>query len=419
MTLPDYIPVIRRWRLVIVAAVLIGVLIGWVSAPGGATPVTFEATHTLLLDPSAQDPTLINRAAVLATLGAVPDRVAARLQLDPRLVRSMVSAGTRDAVGQLLITGRSSDPQQAEALADVTAEEVVVGSGGAGSALRTLERAKAARVAAGEVFGPRSGVGRGVLLGAFGLLLGIAAAFAIERFDTRIRSSRSAEGALGRPVLAEVPPFPTSPEGRLLDASHPPELVESFRRIATYVDRTASGPGSGDRRGGVFVVTSADAGEGKTTTVAHLAAAMGELGRSVLAVSADLRRPRLHLFFDRRECPGLADVLRGDIGLGTLDLETPVRGVRLLASGAALDNPAPLLEHADRVVDAVRSLADVVLVDTPPLAVSDTAELMRHADGALLVVRAGRTSTGAARRSAELLERLGIPLVGAVLLAAD
>jgi polysaccharide biosynthesis transport protein len=151
--------------------------------------------------------------------------------------------------------------------------------------------------------------------------------------------------------------------------------------------------------------------------------ALAEIGRSVLVISADLRRPRLHLYFDRPSEPGLADILRGapDVrSLADLNLTTAIRGVRFVASGGRVDNPSQLLNSAGDLLRDARSLADFVLVDSPPLlTATDAADLARHADGVLLVVRAGRTSTGAASRSAELLERLDVPVIGAVLVASD
>lgn len=423
MTLRDYLHVVLRWRGLIVAGVLIGVVVGWLSAPGQVAPTgRFEATHTMILDPSAGDRTLLNRAAVLATLGAVPDRVAARLSVEPRFVRSMVSAGTRESVGELLITGRSIDRAQAEALANSTAEELITEFGGAHAPLRTLEAAVATPVRSDEVVGPRSRPGRALVLGGFGLTLGIGAAFAVDRFDNRIRSKAAAEDALGVSVMAEVPPIPRTARDRLLSPPQSSAFVEAYRGLRSSVDRWTLQRGNGDG-GRVIVVTSPTAGEGKTVTVAHLAVTLAEIGRSVVAISADLRRPRLHLYFDRPREPGLVDVLRGAPDtrrLTDLNLVTAIRGVSFVSSGTPVDNPSPLLDRIGGHLDSARSLADVVLIDSPPLlTTSEAADLARHADGVLLVVRAGRTSTGAAARSVELLERLGIPVVGAVLVASD
>ncbi len=188
-----------RWRSVIAAGVLIGVAVGWLSAPGEvATTTTFEATHTLILSPQAVGNSAIYRAAPLATLGAVPDRVAARLRIDPRVVRSRVSAKVpidSARLNLLLVTARSADPTEAEALANVTAEELIVESGGAKSPLRTLEPAVASPVDTARSHGSDSRPGRALLLGAFGLFLGVGAALAVERFDNRIRSKPAAEEA--------------------------------------------------------------------------------------------------------------------------------------------------------------------------------------------------------------------------------
>jgi Mrp family chromosome partitioning ATPase len=171
-----------------------------------------------------------------------------------------------------------------------------------------------------------------------------------------------------------------------------------------------------------MVVTSATGGEGTTTTVAHLAATLAEVGRSVLVISADLRRPRLHLYFDRAREPGLTDVLRGAPDarrLADLNLLTTTPSVRFVASGAPVRNSAPLLDNVGDHLRDARSLGDFVLIDAPPLlTTSDGAALAQHADGVLLVVRAGRTSAGAAARSAEMLQRLDIPLLGAVLIGS-
>jgi Mrp family chromosome partitioning ATPase len=422
MTLRESLRVVWRWRSIIVAGALLGVIVGWASAPGTAAPITaFQATHTLILKPgrSVETPRLTE---VLATLGPVPDRVAARLHLDPGLVKSAVSAEARDP-GLLLISSRSTDRAEAEALANVTAEELIVYLGGQNSPLETLEPAVASPVEADQIQGPRSRPGRALMLGAFGLVLGVGAAFGVERFDNRIRSKPAAEEALGVPVMAEVPTLPRSNRGRMLTEPQPSSFVEAYRGLRTIVDRWSIRTGNEGGHRVVVVVTSPTGGEGTTTTVAHLAATLGEIGRSVVVISADLRHPRLHLYFGRPREPGLTDILRGapDVRqLTDLNLRTTTPGVRFVSSGAPVRNPAPLLDHIGDHLRAARSMGDFVLVDAPPLlTTSDGADLARHADGVLLVVRAGHTSTGAASRSVELLERLDIPVLGAVLVGSD
>lgn len=422
MKSPETLRVLRRWRWLIVAGVLIGAVVGWVSAPGsGARAPLFEATHTLIAESGAEG-RQIYRAALLATQGAVPDRVAGRLGLDQRTVRSMIAVETPGNSGILLISGRSPQKAQAEALADVTAEELIVELGGPGSPLRTVEPAEAEPVEDSEIVAPRSRPGRALLLGAFGLFLGVAGALGVERLDDRVRSKLAAEEALGAPVLAEVPLIARPKRGRLLDPAEDPHVVEQYRRLRTGLDRWAA---SRAERGGspVVVVTSPRGAEGATSTVAHLATTVGEVGRSVVAISADLRRPRLHHYFDRNLGPGLSDVLRGapDVRrLADLNIATTIRGVRLIPSGQPVPNPTLLLQRIGDFLDEARALGDLVLVDAPPLlTTSDGADLALQSDGVLLVVRVAHTSRAAAVRSAELLGRLNVPVIGVVLIGAD
>ena len=399
-----------------------GVVVGWLSAPGRAERAVFEAAHTMIVDPQASPDARLYQATVLVQFGTVPDRVAARMGIDRRLLRAMVSARMRDDLNELVIIGRSPDPRQAEAVADVTAEELVVELGGPKAPLHTLEPAVAAPLESDDITAPSSRPTRALFLGGFGLFLGLGAAVMLERFDQRIRSKHTAEEALGMAVVAEVPPIPRSDRTRLLTGTESSAVIEAFRRLRAFV--TASAPDTETADGHrVIVVTSATPEEGKTTTVAHLAATLAEVGRTVLVVSADLRRPRLHLYFDRPREPGLTDMLRGapDVRrLTDLNMATAIRGIRFVASGAPMHNTAPLIEQAGDVLATVRTMADFVLVDSPALLeTSDAAELAVHADEVLLVVRAGRTPVKAARRSAELLERLRIPVLGVVIVDSD
>ncbi len=479
MSFRDSLQVLRRRLLVVVVALVLGVAAGWVSAPGDTgDDTTFRATHTLIHEPQSNQRYNIEQVALLATSGAVPGRVAARVGLDRRQVRSAVSAVADTQVATISIMGRSPEAARAVLLADVTAEELVAEiDGGAQAAyqaeisrlttevesarkrlndtrnpalqaaaqidvgaaerglkeyksegppkpqLRTLEPAAATAVAPEGVRAPDSKAGRALLLGGVGLLVGIAGAFALDRLDSRIRSKSSAEEAFGAPVVAEVPPIPKSSQGELLTLTQPSSpFAEAYRGLRTYVALWAPETGEDDGHR-VIVVTSPGAGEGKTTTVAHLASMLAEIGRSVIVVSADLRRPRLHEYFDRPGAPGLVDVLAAASrppAFDKLDQATSVRGVRLVPSGPAVESPGSLLEHAGALLQGVRVLADFVLVDSPPLLVAnDAVELARHADGVLLVARAGKTPVEAAERSAEQLGRLEIPVVGAVLVGSE
>ena len=475
----DSFQLLRRRLLIIVAMLVLSGAAGWLTAPGETRrATTFRATHTVIYEPADGQRYNIGQVALLASSGEVPSRVAARLNLGRGQVRASIAAVAEAEVATISIIGRSSTPGGAVSLADLTAEELAAeidrgvqapyqaevnrltvqlegarnrlngarnpaaqavarddveaaelaleqyqAKGAPKSQLQTLEKATASTVTSSGVQAPNSKPARAALLGGIGLLAAIAGAFALDRLDSRIRSKATAEEAFGVSVVAEVPRISKASEGQLLARTQPSSpFVEAYRSLRTYVALWSPEIGTDDGHR-VIVVTSPSPGEGKTTTVAHLAAMLAEIGRSVVVVSADLRRPRVHQYFDRSGSPGLVDVLAATPGAPTfddLDLTTSVRGVRLVPSGPPVENPAPLLEHAGELLRAARGLADFVLVDCPPLLVAnDAVDLARHADGVLLVARAGQTSIEAAEHSAELLERLEIPVVGAVLVASE
>jgi capsular exopolysaccharide synthesis family protein len=283
---------------------------------------------------------------------------------------------------------------------------------------------------------------RAALLGFFGLLLGAAAAIAVDRLDTRIRGKDDAEAAFGAPVIAEIPPLPggqkTSSELFALTQPASP-LVEAYRSLRTVVlysaamaerpDAADSGQDPARKTGAaqhadhdsqVVLITSPGAGEGKTTTAAHLGALLAEVGKSVLVVSADFRRPRIHELFDTVCEPGLTDCLTGssELGIADLDIETTVPGVKLLPSGSPVSNPAPFLRETAQLIAAARQLFDYIIIDTAPLLVAnDATELAGVADMVILLCRADRTTRDAAARTAEVLRRVEAPVLGAVVIA--
>jgi non-specific protein-tyrosine kinase len=216
---------------------------------------------------------------------------------------------------------------------------------------------------------------------------------------------------------------PLSPNGRALStraaasslamlAEPHSAAAEAYRSLAANLQFSTT-----NRQLQTIGVTSASAGEGKSTTVANLAVALAEGGRRVIAVDADLRRPGLHQLFGLNNAEGLANVLVGDVADLPL-VETGAPGVRLLSSGPLPSNPLELLAspRVEHVLALAASQADVVLVDTTPAgALADAAVLAPRLGGVLLVVSAGKTKRDLARRAREQLERVHANLLGVVL----
>lgn len=266
---------------------------------------------------------------------------------------------------------------------------------------------------------------------ALGLMGGLALALLIGRVDTRIRTKRAAEGRFGLPVLAEIPVLPRSARAKLITSEEPgSRFAEGFRILGAELvrgPRAQRRSGNGDQGGSgakppqVVVVTSPGPGEGKTTIAGNLAVALADTDRTVIVLSCDFRRPKIHSLFGVEVSPGLADVLSDDDGgpiLERVAVPTRVEGVRLVPSGRLRGQPSELLNSPGlrRLIAEARAAADIVIIDTTPiLAVSDAAFIAPDADAVLLVARSGRTTGEVAERTSELLARLGCPAIGVAL----
>lgn len=260
-------------------------------------------------------------------------------------------------------------------------------------------------------------------------LLAVALAFALERFDRRIKRVEEVADAYGIPLLATIPHLDAPTVIRDGKAAVPDFLREPFRGLRTHLQLATL-----DESLSHVAVTSAIAGEGKSTITRNLALTYREWGLSVVVVEADLRNPSLsRLFGFEKGARGLTTVLTGetaleealvevDFDIASLEYLEKVRsgpqatttgragapkahstesGLALLPSGPTPPNPQAVLasDRSRQVVESLQQRFDVVLIDTPPLlAVSDALPLIARADGVIIVSRVGMTEHAAAKR---------------------
>jgi capsular exopolysaccharide synthesis family protein len=142
-------------------------------------------------------------------------------------------------------------------------------------------------------------------------------------------------------------------------------------------------------------------------------------GQRVIIVSGDLRRPRIHNFFDAPNDSGLTSIILGELSADeALHEVTGEPRLRVLASGPIPPNPAEVLslERVRTLIDTIAMTADIVLIDCPPvLPVTDALLISRLVDGMLIVASAGNTKKRDLERACELLRQVGAPLLGTVL----
>ncbi len=229
-----------------------------------------------------------------------------------------------------------------------------------------------------------------------------------ERFDSGIRSAEDLEAQVELPILARVP--------RRRGAESESAFTEAFRVLRTNLQ--FAGGADGLRS---IAVTSGHAGEGKSTTVTHLALAAASAGQQVVVVEADVKRPSQGAVFGLgahgRAHPGLTNFI---VGGATLDeCLQPVRGgaISVITAGPQVPSLSGLLESArgTEVLDELAGAGDLTIFDCPPLGVgADAAAVAGRVGGVVLVVDLGAATRESVRESLRLLQGVRANVLGVV-----
>jgi succinoglycan biosynthesis transport protein ExoP len=252
---------------------------------------------------------------------------------------------------------------------------------------------------------------------AVGLLVGVALASIIERSRDRIENHAMLEQLLEAPVLGVIPKFSLSYSRRStapVSVGAPRSVAaEAFRTLRTNLLAVAARPPIK-----TLLITSARAGEGKSTIASNIAAVFAEVGKDVVLISADLRAPQIHTYFGLNNDRGLGQVLSDDISLADALQDSPIPHLRILPSGpvASIDEPVGLVQ-SDRMEEVIArcQAGDFVIIDGPPiLAVADSLVLATMVDAVLFVadIEAGRRA--AVAQSRDQLHQIGARVVGGV-----
>jgi len=247
-----------------------------------------------------------------------------------------------------------------------------------------------------------------------GLALGIGMAFLWDRLDERVRGRQELELHSGAPVLAFIPHVPRL-NGLLITARHPAsEAAEAYGALRMRLMQAAA-----RHRFKTVLVTSSLPSEGKTSTVANLGVALAQEDRRVVLLSADLRRPRLQVYFPAGMGTGLTDVFSGKRTALEALSPTAIKHLWVLHSGndLAARSPLQLLDSAamEKLLVTLRNFADIVLIDAPPLLTSpDVAALVPMTDGVLFVADPSRVQRPMIEAARHEFEALGAPIIGVV-----
>ncbi|MGS0683820.1 polysaccharide biosynthesis tyrosine autokinase [Nakamurella sp. GG22] len=247
-----------------------------------------------------------------------------------------------------------------------------------------------------------------------GLALGIALALLRELLDKTIRTVESLRDLTKSIVLGTIA-FDDSAKSSplIVDSRARSVRAEAFRQLRTnlqYVDV--------DDPLKVIAVTSSVAGEGKSSTATNLAVSFAEAGSTVLLIEGDLRRPKVAEYLGLEGSIGLTNVLTGRLALEDVLQPWGKGGLSVLASGPIPPNPAELLgsKSMAQLLKSLKKSFEIIIIDTPPLLpVTDGAIISAEADGAILVVRHGRTTRHQVSTAVASLEAVDARLLGSVM----
>jgi succinoglycan biosynthesis transport protein ExoP len=251
-----------------------------------------------------------------------------------------------------------------------------------------------------------------------GTLLGLGLAFLVDYLDDTVGTREEAERLIDAPILGEIPRASDSSKDDkksviTMVTAPKSSTAESFRALRTNIQYI-----NYERDLKVLMFTSAGPEVGKSFMVANLGVALAEAGHRVIVICADMRKPNLHTFFHLDNKIGLSTVLIGKASLEESLRSSGMMNLKVLPSGPLPPNPSELLgsRRMNEVLENARQLADIVLVDTPPvLATSDSAVLGPRADGVIIVISAGSSKRDETRKTRELLEQVNSKIIGVIL----
>jgi len=263
----------------------------------------------------------------------------------------------------------------------------------------------------------------------FGLGLGAGAALLLNYLDNTVKSELDIQRYAAVPALGFIPLYQPL---RVVDPNEPASTSQYAADVACHADthssfaeafkslRTSFLMASPERAPRHVVITSCEALEGKSTVATNLAIALTQLGRKVVIVDADLRRPRVHKVLGVANDYGLSSFLSGNAGASDILQESVIPNLFVITSGPLPPNPSELLasKALDTFLEKIEELGpfDHIFFDSPPLLqMADAVLLANRMDATILVTREGKTTHQALSSGAKRLRQSRARILGAVL----
>ncbi|HTY06467.1 MAG TPA: polysaccharide biosynthesis tyrosine autokinase [Gemmatimonadales bacterium] len=243
-----------------------------------------------------------------------------------------------------------------------------------------------------------------------GLGLGLAGAVLLDQVDKRVRYPTQVTSELGLPILGTLPRVSRNGSASPEEMAHVVESLRSIRLSLTHA-HGAAGPL-------LLTISSPGSGDGKSFLSSNLAIAFADAGYHTLLIDGDLRRGGLHRVLKGTRTPGLTDFLTGAVTRDTIIQATPYPLLSFIGGGTRKQTAPELLgtPAMRELVLGLRSNFQVILIDSSPLGAAVDPFMLSTLTGNLVVVlRTGATDRAMARAKLEMMDRLPVRILGAVL----
>lgn len=332
-----------------------------------------------------------NEDTLNSTLGMTDGRIA------PSSIRNCLSISSVTDTSAINVVATTKNAEVSAAicndLKDVAPEyvEEAVGVG----QINTIDVAKVYNTPVGP------NTKKNACLGAFAALaLACMIIFVIDFFDNTVKETDAVGKEFKKPIIGEIAAFGNEKKKKhadddeyikLTDKDVPFNIVESYKSIRTNVTFALS---TVEKK--IFAVSSANPGEGKSTTSANIAIALAQGGNKVLLIDGDMRKSVQHKVFGLKNKKGLSSAISKMSRLEECIQKNVMENLDVMTAGPVPPNPSELLasENMGAILEELSKEYSMILIDTPPVnVVTDGMELAKYISGIIVVLRYGKTTT--------------------------
>ncbi len=268
---------------------------------------------------------------------------------------------------------------------------------------------------------PKKQIALTLFLALAGLVLPTAVTLAWDLSRSKVSDASAVNSVLSLPTLGTIPfvtsdPLNATANGKMgrREVREKINLKESIDAVVAMILHRAH-----EENKQVFMVTSAVAGEGKSTTVCQLATSVARTGKKVLLIDMDLRRPSIHRYLKLSRFPGVAELLHAEEELSAVVQSSGTRNLDVISAGRreCLIQERQMAGALEQVMATLRQHYDLVLIDAcPVLPIVDARIVGKHSDGVILTLLRDVSRLPLAAQACQMLKSYGVSVLGAVVI---